>query len=602
MHRNRSSWKVPAGLALAVAVVAPALGLVGAATGESTSLKVGTSLGSVDALSNLGAKPDYGTFWVGIWTKKDWDSVDNQLRNARAKGVTPFIQWYYWGDDITPTCVEKGCYSTLHGGWKTKSDWNAMAVTLAKRIRSVMGNAPVVVNLETEFNKQGIQSFEAFDGYLAAQASTFRTHAPNAKLVLGFGNWGWQYYKNFDRAIAKVDYLGFQELLGSTRDSDYAYDRGVDRILAAAKNLHDTFRKPTFLTDTGFSSYPEPKYSDYQERMVKGLFARLDELAAAGVHAWMYRAMHDNPTFNTANYYGYAERYWGFIRKDGSWKPAMDDYVRGVKALRAGPDARAVPATLEAETLRERTTGGVAFDADATGDRAFNLWGNGHVGDRIASSTSGAHAIEVRARGTPAAGGWPVLALSVGGAEIARWSVSSSSYRTYTASVWLGADSEKALAIGFVNDLRTATEDRNLLVDTVRVARGAGSAVEAEAMDAQSVGGKVLEAAASGGAAWNLWSNGNVRDTIAITSAGAHEITVRARGTPAAGVAPIMVVYVDGKEIGRASVAQRYVTYSFDAPWLAAWNHGVQVAFVNDHRTASEDRNLVVDRVTWAPR
>jgi len=40
------------------------------------------------------------------------------MQNA---GVTPALHFYYWGDDISPSCVENGCWSTLHNAQKTRA-------------------------------------------------------------------------------------------------------------------------------------------------------------------------------------------------------------------------------------------------------------------------------------------------------------------------------------------------------------------------------------------------------------------------------------------------------------------------------------------------
>ena len=52
-----------------------------------------------------------------------------------------------------------------------------------------------------------------------------------------------------------------------------------------------------------------------------------------------YRQLADDPKFDTSNYHGVAERYWGLIRADGSNKPALDAFIEGVRADRGNASA-----------------------------------------------------------------------------------------------------------------------------------------------------------------------------------------------------------------------------------------------------------------------
>jgi len=106
------------------------------------------------------------------------------------------------------------------------------------------------------------------------------------------------------------------------------------------------------------------------------------------------------------------------------------------------------------------------------------------------------------------------------------------------------------------------------------------------------------EGGAAGSGEWNLWSNGRVGDYLAIHQAGTYQITVRARGTPAAGEWPRMALLVSGTArqtliVDRAEQAD----YVFRVE-LAAGPCELAVAFLNDAVRGSEDRNLILDRIT----
>lgn len=100
------------------------------------------------------------------------------------------------------------------------------------------------------------------------------------------------------------------------------------------------------------------------------------------------------------------------------------------------------------------------------------------------------------------------------------------------------------------------------------------------------------------GEGWLLWSNGFLEEVSDISVAGRWLLQVRAGGTSAAGVAPVMVVEVDGLVV---------LTESIDAPSgvpgevsveleLGAGPHVVTVRFTNDYYdpTLGQDRNLFV--------
>ena len=330
-----------------------------------TPIKFGMSAGTVGAQTNAGVKPDYGTFWIGPWTLKSggWGGPDTQLTNLKSAGVTPAIHFYYWGDDISPSCVENGCWSSLHNAQKDREHWDLLASQLTDHLNSKMGGAPVLIFLESEFNKGGIETYEPFDAYLEAMAKKIHAAYPNAVIVLGFGNWGSVYWGTFDRAAAASDMVGVQSMRGSTRQSKTDMMTLYDSLLSGVKTLGAKFPgKAIMITDVAVSSYPEPEYLSVQHDVVKEVFDNLGTLKAAGVRALVYRNWLDTPTMDTANWYGEAERHWGFAwAGNGTHKPVAKVWVDGVKAERAG-------------TTSTTSTGSTAFTATVTPSLNSNEW------------------------------------------------------------------------------------------------------------------------------------------------------------------------------------------------------------------------------------
>ncbi|MBI2013316.1 MAG: hypothetical protein HYS87_00550 [Candidatus Colwellbacteria bacterium] len=300
------------------------------------SVKFGMDINSIDVQESSGIKPDYGMFWIGSWTlSSGWGGPDKLLETAVKKGVSPVIQFYYWGDDISINCVENGCWSSLHNTWKNKQNWQTLAVQLTDHLNKKMRGKQAVIILETEFNKGNITNYEPFDDYLAEKARFIKSKYPAAKVVVGFGNWGSSDWSNFDESVGASDMVSIQALRGSTHNNIESYRSVADSTLTAARMLKSIFGKPILISDVALSSYPTWSHEKHQTDALRDFFANLDSFKAQGVAGLIYRTYKDNPSANTANYYGEGERYWGLAKADGSPKPAWFVWKDGIKAERS---------------------------------------------------------------------------------------------------------------------------------------------------------------------------------------------------------------------------------------------------------------------------
>jgi expansin (peptidoglycan-binding protein) len=280
-------------------------------------------------------KPDYATYWVGPWTlESGWGGPNDYFEYAQSHDVTPAVHLYYWGDDISPECVENGCWSELHDTNKSREEWQSLTQQLVDNLWKTMDGDPVVIFLETEFNQNGAGTSEAVDGYLAEKATFIQNNYPAAEVVLPFGNWrSWDWH-TFDRAAQAADYVGLQGMRGSTQNSWDSYHDLYEETLEGSEKLQSVFDQPIFLQDIALSSYPDWEQAQADE--LRDFFAGMDELKAAGVEAMVYRSWFDSTHADTNNYYGEAERHWGLVNTDtGDWKPAADVWVEGVQAERA---------------------------------------------------------------------------------------------------------------------------------------------------------------------------------------------------------------------------------------------------------------------------
>lgn len=317
-----------------------------------TPMRFGVDAASASKAIALGLPVTYGSLWAGAWNQRwGWDGIRTQLEAAKASGVTPVLQWWYWGDDISPDCVEHGCWDARQGVRKDKATWYRLSNELADLVVATMGSGNAVVIIETEFNKNGIETYEPFDAYLAEHVRIF--HDRRFPVVVSFGNWGESAWSNFGRATAAADMLGTEVLQSSIHEAS-TYLSGVDMLISAARRLGTLFRKPCFVTDFAFSSYPEPSYGYYQDTMVKTVFARMAELKAAGVSGMVWRMLSDDPTFDTSNYHGMAERSWGLLQADGTPKLAFRAFVNGMMDEQSSPAPTATTPTSLRATAADR--------------------------------------------------------------------------------------------------------------------------------------------------------------------------------------------------------------------------------------------------------
>ncbi|HJQ93635.1 MAG TPA: PKD domain-containing protein [Candidatus Thermoplasmatota archaeon] len=339
-------------------------------------LGYGMSASAVSAQSAAGVKPDYGTFWIGPWTLgSGWGGPDAQMTAMKNAGVTPAIHHYYWGDDISKDCLENGCYSNLHKATKDQEGWQKLTDQLIAHLNSKMQGKPVLIFLETEFNKGSVATYEPLDGYLAEKAKQIKAGYPNAQVVMALGNWGQSSWGTWDRTAAASDYVGIQGMRGSTRQSATDYATLYEKTLEGTKVLKAKFGKPIVLQDIALSTYPEPDYLKRQADELKDFFSHTADLKAQGVKVLIYRSWVDTPTMNTANWYGEAERHWGLNwHGNATLKPGGKVWVDGVKADRAGsstptttspPPANRAPSAAFTSSVSRLTA---SFDGSGSSD------------------------------------------------------------------------------------------------------------------------------------------------------------------------------------------------------------------------------------------
>lgn len=311
----------------------PSLGDLSAAAG----MRFGIDAGAVQGFTERAqGPPDYGTVWVGRWNlDHGWRDTDAALVALREANVTPAVHFWYWGDDIQDACfTDAGC----NGKWWVS--WDELSRQLAAHLQQTLGGAPVLIILESEFNKHGVHDEELLDQALADKAAYLKQAYPAAQVALGFGNWFPEAWSTFDRAAAASDLVGLQAMAATTRQDQDRVVGLADATVDGAERLRALFGKPVIVQDVAVSSYPEPDALDTQEEAVVRFAESLPDLRAAGVEAVIYRSLLDVPDMPLDNHFAEAERHWGLAWHDtGELKPAGQAWFSAIQQARAAVTA-----------------------------------------------------------------------------------------------------------------------------------------------------------------------------------------------------------------------------------------------------------------------
>jgi len=189
-----------------------------------------------------------------------------------------------------------------------------------------------------------------------------------------------------------------------------------------------------------------------------------------------------------------------------------------------------------------------------------------------------------------------VLQVRINGTLAAGMEVRSTTYTDYTLRLPVVVKAGDRVDVVFVND-GTTGGDRNLYIESmtlngvtlhptdpgVTIDRGNG----AEAFD----GVNVIPGQSS--IKWNA----ALRFVAPQTNA--PKITVRARGSLAANVGPLMTLFVGGTAVSSVEVrSTAFTDHVFPLGAAVASNTRVDVAFSNDATNGTEDRNLYVESLT----
>ncbi len=351
-------------------------------------------------------------------------------------------------------------------------------------------------------------------------------------------------------------------------------------------------------------------------------------------------------------YFANEDLYWlDDVRAAYSWatKPLSAEMTDRVFA-RTIDEARATRYPSEEMVL----AGTVASRRD---DSVVLASGGATASVTIDVPTDGQYTVGVVAGGTQAQGVWPAGAIVVDGEQFGQFACQRGEFHVCTAFGALTAG-EHTLTVRFTNDLYSPPdEDRNLFVHSILIApdepmpgvsfltsppalavfeQGAGRVV-VDTIDwvgtdrntrkgARYICGLLTGLGAQFGAAartvieaenfepdpqmtWYrreaghayLGSNGYIEGPVRCARAGTYLLRIVASGTPAEGEFPLIVLSIDGREVGQIELqGEGWRAYPLELT-MAAGPHMLRLAFINDRHAPPEDRNLRIDRIEALP-
>ncbi|MBI5489279.1 MAG: hypothetical protein HY905_18230 [Deltaproteobacteria bacterium] len=245
--------------------------------------------------------------WIGGdgWTT--WFDAED-VRTMVDAGYTPDVIHYFFGDP------------TLEQVEAEREAFLADIRTLAQLLADSGVGDRTMVTLEPEFNQDGIPSWDGWND-LTIEAMRILRETAGTKVGLLAGDWDIDHLLPvcMGRAAAYSDFVAFQEMRASTRDtSEEAYDV-VDRAIRFSHYLARTFLRPVRWGYVMVSDYGG--WLEVQRRVVAELCERAGELQANAVTAISWMSYMDNEA--GGGYFGEAESHKGLRFAWGTAKPAF---------------------------------------------------------------------------------------------------------------------------------------------------------------------------------------------------------------------------------------------------------------------------------------
>ena len=261
-----------------------------------------------------GAPVNTHAIWLTREFEADWATREDLDAMVEA-GVIPVLILYYFAGDISRRYV-----------MENRQEWYLYLMKVAA-IAAI--DYPVLVVIEPEFNDETneegtlILSWPGFNEVIIDGIYLLRSLAPNVLVGICPGDFGDQ---DLEPSIGEVveysDFIAFQQMRGSTRDSDMSHDKEdiTGRSIAYTHYLNETFDKPVLLAYWAVSTYDSSgDWAQYQADVAWNLFDAIPRLRESGLFGMLYFMLVDDPEHE--GYFDEAEKFFGLVDSYGQPKP-----------------------------------------------------------------------------------------------------------------------------------------------------------------------------------------------------------------------------------------------------------------------------------------
>lgn len=263
------------------------------------------------------------SMWITRGWQEDWYDAGEISRASQARGLTPVFIFYWFADDISPAFVEANRAAYL-------DDLKRFTRFIAR----IPG--PKLVVLNPEFNENGIEAYAPFNDLLLESMALVR-QAGGVQVGFCVGDFGdydltidpvnWQaFHPSISRAAAAADFIAFQEMRASTRNTRRQIENTAYRALAFSTYLHETYRKPVYWAYLALSSYGD-EGEQIQDSVYRDVVTLLPLLRRQGGLIG-FNSFHLIDVPDHVGYFNEGERHFGLLRRDGSRKPAFEAFGR----------------------------------------------------------------------------------------------------------------------------------------------------------------------------------------------------------------------------------------------------------------------------------
>ena len=274
--------------------------------------------------------------WLGGYDWNSWFDSATEIRKVHDDGYIPEIISFYFGYPEVAELKDR------------RADYLAKITFLAEMLRDSGVGGEAIVTLEPEYNQGEVASLDAWNDLMIEAINVLHSIA-NAKVGLLPGPWDLAHKVplSMGRAAAYADFIAFQGMKASTKNTPQEAHAMVDDSIRFAHFLNRRFMKPVRWGYWMVSDYGG--WRGVQQLVAIETCERLPELQAAGVTALSIMGYLDHPDSNGA--LEEAESYLGIKNYKNEPKPAwyvwQECIANGASWLKTGqPPPGGVPEPL----------------------------------------------------------------------------------------------------------------------------------------------------------------------------------------------------------------------------------------------------------------